>query len=273
MLFEYPDCTLLVSCCNINGGLYQLQCKQNQMTVSKILNGNYRGIAKYKDKFIIVTTNTVSMLNSNFQMIKRNGSKRTFGYHGVVIDKNKAYIVESAKNAIGIYELSNLTRIGEIKMSPEDVDVNHMNDLYMNGDKIYLSMFSDKGEWRKKPMNSGAIIQYSLKDKTKKKVHSQLKQPHSITCFDKHLFYCNSAELAVKKGEDTVFESFGYLRGLAFRNNFMFIGQSESRHLETVVKNNLNVSVDCGIHVFDYVQKMSKFVSLPSKEVYDILVV
>ncbi len=64
----------------------------------------------------------------------------------------------------------------------------------------------------------------------------------------------------------------GYTRGLAFYDDdFLFIGQSESRNIDITGKNRTNISLECGIYAFDICTRTSKFFNLPSDEIYGIL--
>lgn len=90
--------------------------------------------------------------------------------HGVAIDNDKAYIIETKTNSIGIYNLkNNLERIDEIRFSPENDDVCHVNDLYIANDKLYVSMFSYPP--RKNSLSfanktyQGVILEYSLQER------------------------------------------------------------------------------------------------------------
>jgi hypothetical protein len=269
---QFPDFKILITCCNKNGGLFQLQFIKNKAKLIKISDEGYRGIAKYNNHLILISNNKITMLDSDYNVVNKS-LKKELGYHGVSIYKNKAYIVESQRNSIGIYSLPNLKRVDEIIISSAKEDVNHVNDLFIVNDKIYISMFATARPWRQSSIQSGSIVEYCLKKRQIIKVHyHSLSQPHSVSIYNGNMYYCNSAEFEVKRNKATIFKNCGYLRGLAIRNTTMFIGQSETRHLNNVIDGKTNVSLDCGIYIFDSVHKVSRFVKLPAKEVYGIIV-
>jgi hypothetical protein len=257
------DYRILVTCCNEKGALYNLEWSKEKLKLTTILHDNCRGIKQFGSKFVYVTEISIYILDSNFKVILSKKMDGIMDYHGVFIYGNKAYIVETALNSIGMYDLSDLSRVGEISFPPTGDDINHLNDLFIMGDTMLLSMFSLEERWVERE-HIGLILSYSLSEKKIKQVHyKNLSRPHSVICHDRQIFYCNSSKFEVKKGNDVIFNANGFTRGLAIKEPFIFIGQSLYRP---------NKSGDCGIHVLDRAHNTTQFIRLPSDEVYDILV-
>jgi hypothetical protein len=229
LLPDFPSFRLLVSCCNVHGALYSIENENGTLKIHKVLDEDCRGMARYKDHLILATHSSgILKLNSLYQVESKNGVVKN-DYHGVAIYGEKAYIAETSQNVIGIYELAGLKRIGEIRFPPIGQDVNHINDVFISGNRLFVSMFSMKGDWRNQPVKSGAIWEYSLTDHKPVKVHHRLlSQPHSVLHVQNQLFYCNSAKFEVRKGHQIFFRGLGYTRGLAIFGDLVFIGQSES---------------------------------------------
>ncbi|MDQ7790963.1 MAG: DUF4915 domain-containing protein [Clostridia bacterium] len=274
-MFQYDDCTVLVTCCNLAGGLYRITFKEQSYTIDRILYEDCRGIAQYNDNYVLASsTNGILLLNNNLYETKRNQPEADLDFHGVAVHDGKAYIVETSRNTIGIYSLPDLIRIGEINISPEETNTKHINDICIINKSIYLTMFCKHGEWREATTFSGVLMEYSLIDDKPPKTHfSWLKQPHSVVVDNGRILYCNSAGFEVKENANVIFCGLGYTRGLATKNDLLYIGQSQSRHFEVLLEKRTNISLDCGIHVFNYKQKLSRFIPLPSEEVYGILVI
>lgn len=284
-MIPIDDCKLLISCCNNKGGLYLVQFKQQQYEINKVLNVRCTGITKYGSSFVVISSSHgIFILDENLKVIKNKALSIELDLHGVAIDDDKAYIIETKTNSIGIYNLkNNLERIDEIRFSPENDDVCHVNDLYIANDKLYVSMFSYPprknflsfaGYFPNKTIHQGVILEYSLQERKVVKVcHDKLLQPHSVLHYDNKLYYCVSGEFLVKSNEEVIFKCLGYTRGLAVRNQTMFIGQSESRHIPVLLKKNTNILLDCGIYVHDISTKLSSFIHIPSEEIYGILVI
>ncbi|WP_158301578.1 DUF4915 domain-containing protein [Paenibacillus mesophilus] len=260
---------LLVSCVNEKGGLYKLEWNGDTYSLKKIIEGSCRGVARYNDHFVAVMDHAILVLNKSLDTIRGKQAHAEVEYHGVFVHNDKAYIVETKLNTIGIYDLSDLSRMGELSFDPVGQDVNHINDLYIDdqGDRMLLSMFTLKGLWRNQKENSGVIVKYDLKGNTIEGVLFQhLSRPHSVIRHKGHVYYCNSATFEVKKDNDTIFTADGFTRGLAVTDRYLYVGQSDSR-LIVPARNSA-----CGIYRIDRNEKRDKlFIPLPSKEVYGIL--
>lgn len=284
-MIPIDDCQVLITCCNQNGGLYLVHFKDQQYELKKVLNVECRGIAKYGSSFVVISnTDGLFILDEKLNIIKHKTLSTALDLHGVAIDNDKAYIVETKTNSIGVYDLkSNMERIDEIIFSPENEDVCHVNDLFIASDKLYVSMFSYPlkkkclpfaGYPPQKTIYQGVIIEYSLqKRKVVKIYYDKLFQPHSVLLYENQLYYCVSGKFLVKRNEKIIFKCLGYTRGLAVKNQMMFIGQSESRHIEVLLKEHTNLLLDCGIYVFNISTKLSSFIHIPSEEIYGILII
>ena len=84
-MFKIPDCKLLVTCCNINGGLYFIEFKNNIFKQRKIFDMNFRGIARYKDKFVLVSMNEITILDNYFNVCKQVKLEGMYDGHGVAV--------------------------------------------------------------------------------------------------------------------------------------------------------------------------------------------
>ncbi|MGG1073098.1 DUF4915 domain-containing protein [Priestia megaterium] len=260
-------CTLIVTCCLKNGGIYKLDLKENGYKLKKALeNEDCRGITKYKDNYIMVSKKEIYFLDKELNILKKKNMQKDLDFHGCTVLKNEIYIVETSRNAIGIYDLLTLERIDEINLFSEDIDTHHINDLCVDGKKMYISMFSLTENWRNNCFaNNGVIVEYCLIERRIKDIpFKNLIMPHSVVMNDKSLYYCNSWVFEVFKNHDVIFKTNDFCRGLAFYKENMFIGQSINR------KNN---GKRCGIYLINDSKKTSKFIDLPSQEVYAILVV
>lgn len=256
----------LVTCCNHLGGVYHIKFEENGYNLTKILDGHYTGVAKYGDHFVLVSAGFQSLiLDHEFNRFV-NLDLGFWDLHGIFIDQNTAFIVETFRNAIGIYNLPDLTRTDEIRFAAADHDVHHINDIYKVGDRLFISMFSFEEAWRDHNGPSGVIVEYCLKKNTVESIcHNRLSKPHSVNFHDSDLFYCNSSKSEVRKGEEVIFRASSFTRGLAFKDQYIFVGQSLNRYAQ-------GNKGQCGIHVLDLMENANEFIPLPSEEVYGILI-
>lgn len=272
-VFSYDDTSLLVTCCNNNGGLFLIVFSENEHTYKKIIDGDCRGIAKYPEGYVLASNeHGILLLNNEFEVLNRYIPGKLMDYHGVAVNNDKAYIVESALNTIGVFALPTLERIEEIVMDDAQEDILHINDIFIWDNQMYLSMFSFSGNWREKMEDTGVVVKIDLNDYTKQEIILRnFKHPHSIRIHNDKILVCNSAHFEVKENNEIIFKGSGYLRGLAVSENKYYFGQSESRNVEWVRNQKTNISIDAGIHIFDRKEKLSKFISLPVCEVYGLL--
>lgn len=255
----------LVSCCNALGGLFKVD--PNTEEYEKLLDEDCRGIARYKDHYVLATTSSgLILLDNKFHVISTDRTT-SLDYHGVAVVKNLAYVVETHRNAIGIYRLPDFKKIQDMQLFPLEGDVLHMNDLFIQRDRLFVSMFSLDGPWQlqtEKP--SGGIMEFSVATKQLVQVHfpHTVHHPHSVRLYKGKLLYCSSYPGEVKHGDKVVFRTSGYARGLYRGAKQMGIGNSQSRR-----KN--EKQQQAGIYIYSGAEEPTRFIALPALEVYGIL--
>ena len=95
--------------------------------------------------------------------------------------------------------------------------------------------------------------------------------PHTVRVFDGKIAFCESFNLNVTVDGGILAQFTGYTRGLAFDGRFYYVGQSRMRHWGKHKEPNL--SADAGIHIFDTQTRLTRFLPIPTKQVYDIVIV
>jgi hypothetical protein len=261
---------LLVTCCMKDGGLYRLDLTNSRLEAI-FPGGDFRGIAKYRHRlrnYYIVVSNDdgILKLDRHFSIIQQN-KVLDLDFHGAAVYRNCAYIVETATNTIGIYEREHLSRIGEIRLSLFNDDVLHVNDLDFSGDRLFISMFSDKPGWREQEGRSGVILEYSLSKHEIVQAHCrQLNKPHSVICSSDGLYYCNTFDHTVMKGSELIVRTSKYPRGLAVTDDTLFVGLSVSRQSEEQDER-------AEIMVYNRSAQTSQYVAVPCKEIYSLLLI
>jgi hypothetical protein len=284
--FQYLNTRLLVSCPASSpdeGGLFLLDFKHNSL--EKLFTGSCMGMAWVNDRLIVATDdNQIIALNHRFQAITRTKHRR-LDFHGVANFNDKAvFVVETAINAIGCYEAETFTRIGEIRFNPSDKDIHHINDIWLEGCTLYVSMFSPYGKWYLDPeKKTGAIVAIDLAgfdpnqrtdiDPVNDVAVNDLYMPHTVMVHKGQLAYCDSMSFSAVTGNQTAIQLAGFTRGLAITDDTIFIGQSRMRHVLRIPHQFLNCCLDVGIHVYNPEVRISRFVPLPAQQVYQILVI
>ena len=266
---------LLVTTIGENGGLWLVET--NKKYYKKILSGDFRGITKLNDSYLVVDENYgILRLSFDFKIISRLKVKNIPGLHGISVDQksNLIFLNETHYDKIGIYDLGTYKKQDEITLGnfKSKKEVHHINDVYFYKGSLFACMFSLKGLWRNEVWNDGAIVKIDLKTKKIDKVLlNGLSQPHTIYVKNNDIFFCNSMKCEVRKNKKKIIEFQGYVRGIFIKDNFFYIGQSQIRRVSRVKSNITNISRDSGIHVWSSFDKTSFFINLPVTGVFDII--
>lgn len=275
--FSDLDTKLLVSSPHFKGkkgGLFVIDFALRNM--SKLISADCRGITR-DDQYYYVATNSHGIFKFDHELNKvgvYDSSK--LDYHGMAIGPDGLiYIVETARNTIAIHESTSFRKVDEIVINKnQDMDINHINDLSIVGNRLFLSMFSIDNNWgESRDYSKGIIAEYDLITNEFVKTHVEhLLMPHSVKMIEDELFYCNSLGLSLNNGNNRIASLGGFTRGLAHDTWNYYVGQSEMRHLSRALNHVSNFSVDCGIHIVDKTNKSSRFLHIPAVGIYDIVI-
>ncbi|WP_162463316.1 DUF4915 domain-containing protein [Paenibacillus psychroresistens] len=284
--FQHLYTRLLISCpasSSDEGGLFLLDFKHNSL--KKLFTASCLGMTWVNDQLIVTTDdNQIITMNHRFQLISTTKHPK-LDFHGIAKLNDKAVlVVETEINAIGCYEVDTFMRIGEIRFNPADKDVHHINDIWLEGNILYASMFSPYDEWYLDPAKkNGGIVAIDLTDFQPNKrldiapanhiVVSDLHMPHTVMVHEGQLTYCDSMSFCAVVGNQTKIQVTGFTRGIAITDDTIFIGQSRMRHVLRIPQESAKRSLDSGIHVFSPESGISRFVSLPVQQIYQILVI
>jgi hypothetical protein len=252
---------------NMGGGIYTLALPEGTITRKKA--GICRGLAFYKSNlFVVDAINNVCILDKTYKQIDRFNLPKQSVPHGIAIDEQqkKIFIVLSQHDKVAVFDLSDFKMVDEIsitkKHSPDGKYRHHMNDICIIQDSLFISMFSYSGNIQN-GIYDGAIVEYDLKSGAViGPINSDLWQPHSVTHIDKQLCYLDSMRGNLHLAAHKVAAHFnGFIRGLDFDGKYYFVGQSTHRYFDRMTHTSNNISLDCGVFVFDDSTKASKFYS------------
>jgi hypothetical protein len=284
--FQYLDTRLLVSCPVSGpdeGGLFLLDFKHNSL--KKLYTGGCVGMARVDDRLIVATSdNQIVTMDNRFHIVSTS-EHRKLDFHGVAkFDDKFVLVAETAINAVGCYEIETGRRAGEIRFNSVDKDIHHINDIWLEGQILYVSMFSPHDKWYLNPLQkTGGIVAVDLSDYTPDQrldvnpanhvVVEGLHMPHTVMVHKGQLAYCDSMSFSAVAGKQTVVQLAGFTRGLAITDDTVFIGQSRMRHVLRIPHEFSNCGLDGGIYVYNPEFRISRFVSLPAQQVYQILLI
>ena len=135
-------------------------------------------------------------------------------------------------------------------------------------------MFSLTGNW-KKEIYDGGVMEFDIDSENYiGNVVQGLTMPHNVTNINGCITILDSLPGHLKTKNNQVVGSFpGFTRGLAYDGTYYYIGQSKNRNVSKITNYSLNTSIDTGIIIFDELNKVSRFLQLPTKisEIHSIL--
>ena len=135
-------------------------------------------------------------------------------------------------------------------------------------------MFSDSGNHRKN-IYDGTVIEIDIiSGKHIGNIYNNLWMPHSIKCFDESFYCLDSLRGNLLMGNHQIIGTFpGFTRGLDYKNNLFFIGQSKNRNFSKVMSVSNNSSLDTSVIIFNPELKVSRSIFLPPtiSEIHEVL--
>ena len=187
--------------------------------------------------------------------------------HGVAVENDWIAVCYSGRDEIvqfcdgmkgRFHTVDNLSRKMEYTGLPE----HHVNDCAISDGRLYVSMFSYSGNW-KRGIFDGVILERGLWEDPKfRPVMQGLSLPHTPRVIDGVLHFCESMEGRLYKGTEVLATFNGFIRGVDFDGEFYYVGQSQHRHITRRLGAS-NISLDTGIFMLDPVTKCTRFYPTP----------
>lgn len=256
---------LLVSCPN-GGGVYLVSQKDtvclssSPSTGIELIESGAVWMSQVGSKAIIVDERQVHVVTLG---------ENELDLHDVVADGELWHVVATQQNSVISFD-KQWQRVEHWQIDGEEDSV-HLNSLTLHEGRRLVSLFGlfdcHRG-YKGKTLGAGLIMDVASREP----VVSGLSQPHSLTSFDGLLWACDS-EVGVVRAFDGGgqevhrIEIGGYVRGLAFGKNAIYVGISRSRNIqESGVDSAQLLVLESGSF-----RELGR-VSLPANEIYDIRV-
>ncbi len=264
------------------GGIYELTIDREKYYLNKKISGNCYGIIKFKNNFITIDNNRgIVEFNKNYKIIRSQKLPKNIRPHGISYSEElkNFYIVCSNTDEILILN-QNFKLNSSFKLSPKakvsKIPIHHANDCFVSGNSLYVSMFSETGNWVS-DIFDGAICEYDLIDG--KKIGTPVKNlwmPHNISKFNNDFYLLDSLRGNLLGNNMSIQGTFNaFTRGLDYHENLFYIGQSKNRNFSKTMGISNNNSIDCGIVIFNNEKKISRFFQFPPSisEIHSIRVI
>ncbi len=252
------------------GGLYKLSLKGEEVKIEKLYSGPCYGSVRLQNKiFFIDTDKGINCLNLDSEQITPVGkTPERSRAHGISYNEsnNRFYITCSYLDGVLEYDeqFNELRRFHlSPKLSQYGEPMHHCNDNYSIGNSLYVSMFSSSGNW-KRDVFDGCIAEFNLETGERQSDVAQgLYMPHNVTMFDGSLHVLDSLPGHLRTNNFSIIGTFpAFTRGITYKKGLYFVGQSKNRNFSKVLGLSNNISIDCGIIIFNPESKVSRFVQL-----------
>ena len=254
------------------GGLYKVNL--NPFEINKVYSGKARGVFRFEGNYFVIDMLVgLVVLDHEFKQIDIIKLPKNSEPHGLYIDgeRKRIFIGAPGRDSILVYSLDKYELLNEYfisnKWSFNKKDNHHVNDPFVFGDSLYVSMFSFSGNWMNEVYDGGVLEINLSSGKIVDPVISDMWMPHSVTRINGKLTYLNSMLGELYHGTyDISCKINGFARGLAHDGKYFYIGATEHRYPEKLKGISNNISLDTGIYIFDSTSKLSKFYSLDNIE-------
>jgi len=264
------------------GGIYQLSVKGDKWKHEKKIDGNCYGIVKYNNNYVALDTDRgIIEFDKDFKILRQAKMPSGSRAHGIDFSEEKQmFFVNCSYLDSILFVNTDFKIVDEIKISNKQgklgIPAHHSNDCCVSGDSLFVSMFSQTGNW-KLDVFDGAILEFDIT--TKKLVGAVVRglwMPHNVKVIDGSLTLLDSLKGHLLTNNMQVSGDFpAFARGLDYDGQYYYIGQSRNRNYSKNLGLSKNISIDAGIVVFDNLTKASRLLQLPPKlsEIHSIVLI
>jgi hypothetical protein len=251
------------------GGLYKCDIKGTNISINKIHKGACYGMTKVNDRFIFIDTNKGVFEYKNNRTQKISELPSGARAHGISYSEKRNTYYIACTNLDAVLEFNHeffQTRKFDLssKLNSSGKTAHHCNDVHVIDNSCYVTMFSSTGNW-KNDCFDGCIAEIDLETgKRLDDLTKNLSMPHNVSFFEGSIHVLDSLPGHLRFNNLSVQGTFpAFTRGLSYDQGYYFIGQSKNRNHSKVLGISNNISIDCGIIIFDSDLKVSRFVQLP----------
>jgi len=252
------------------GGIFQIQLGSSQAdyNVNKIVDGQYRQIIKHEDYYVAVEFNKAELHVFDKDMSFCDAYKLDRP-HYCGLDycaKNKVFYTANASTDEILMLDSDFNPIDKIPFSSKSGDhgksYHHINDLTVDNGNLFVSYFSNSGNWKYDIFDGGASV-WNGDEGVFTPVIRDLWQPHSPKIFDGNFHILDSNRGKFYSDTYKVSAEFpGFLRGLDYNGEYYIIGMSESMYSSRLIGVSNNIMMNAGVFLYEPITHASRFYPL-----------
>lgn len=292
---------LLLTCCNKSENsaledpqvfLYSLDCQTQ--TVSPVPlsldrdEHGFTGLCAYAGGWLISPQNNIRralaqhpmrvlQLDRELRLINTFAVAEAVDSHSMLVREGECFIASTGNDCVIALDLNTGECREHWRYTRSGDDVLHVNSLAYYRDQLWISHFGARPGEDKASARAG-MIESTV---TGEILYPGIQHPHSLTCSDGQLWWCESGAGRVWcDGELQVRVQQGYLRGLAVQGDRLAVGVSRqrvrSRSSDSEYQPAPEKIGESGVYLYertvDSGWQLSDFVSLAAvtDEVYDL---
>ena len=253
------------------GGLYHCSISGGEVSLKKIYSGPCYGATKVNGTVYFIDTDAgVFSLAMSGDIIKCGEIPKGARAHGLShnSDNDRFYVTCSYLDGVLEYssdfDLLRTFRLSN-KIDRTDEPMHHCNDNYAIGGSLYVSMFSSTGNWKLDKFD-GCVAEFDLHTGERlPDVEVGLYMPHNIQIINGSMHILDSLPGHLRYGNLQIQSTFpAFSRGLDYHDGYYYVGQSKNRNYSRVIGLSNNVSIDCGVVIWDPSLKVSRFLQFPN---------
>ncbi|ACN16733.1 hypothetical protein HRM2_36750 [Desulforapulum autotrophicum HRM2] len=254
---------------DVGGGLFTYDIQSHEC--KKVLDGTFHQIVDTgKSYYIVDEIRGICEVSKDFELKDSFGVEKGDKPHGVAFcpKRDLVFLARTGRDFISVFNAKTKKIEFDIlfsgKMTAAKKPGHWINDIFVNGDYLYVSLFSQTGSSREGVFDGG-VLQISIDNPKERHVlMNDLWLPHSVCFFDADICVLDSMRgHFYKTDKNIVGEFFGFIRGLAFDGAYYYIGQSETRYFDRLKGIRKNIGMSAGFYLFDEDTKAAKFFSIP----------
>jgi hypothetical protein len=251
------------------GGLYKCTLSGPEFKLERLYGGPCYSAIKKDESLIFVDTDKGLIRYQNEKFVNLLELPHGSRAHGLSYNESTKNYYVNCSNKDSILEISeNFKILREFRISDKidytNEPMHHTNDNYSIGNSLYVSMFSSTGNW-KQDVFDGCIAEFDIEKGVRKNdIKTGLYMPHNVNYYDGQLHILDSLPGHLLYNNLSIQGTFpAFTRGLDYHEGLYFIGQSKNRNYSKVMGVSNNISIDCGVIIFNTIIKASRFLQFP----------
>ena len=262
------------------GGLYKCEVNDGEINLEKIYSGACYGLIKQEETLIFVDSDNGLVRYEKGQLHSLCKLPKGSRAHGISFNESNDKYYVTCSYLDSVLELDgNFNVIREFPLSCKrritEEPMHHCNDNLAMGNSLFVSMFSSTGNW-KNDVFDGCIAEFNIETGERlQNIKDGLYMPHNLKEFDGAIHVLDSLPGHLLFNNLSIQGTFpGFTRGLDYNAGLYYIGQSKNRNYSKTLGLSNNISIDCGVIVFNPLMKVSRFIQFPHAigEIHSIVV-